>query len=189
MMIPSKAAFHVGSIMLMTVVIGAACHLVIWSVFIERKEYQLSFIMSLPIDALDYALSKLAGGIIMYLVPWSVLLAITLAVVHFSHVPDGLLPFTLIMFIEVLAAYIALISVAITTQSDAWTIITMVVLNMMFSVFMVLLGGNPEIGSYLQEPVSHWNAAAVSVLTGEAFFIAAVLALTLLVLSRRRCFL
>lgn len=148
--VPSKVVFNLGSVLLITVLIGVACHLVIWSIVIEKKEYRLSFIMSLPIDATDYAMSKLYGGVILFLFPWSVLFVTTVIVIQFSHLPDGMLPFTVIMFVESLAAYTLLTAVAVVTLSEAWTIVVMVGQNMMFSVFMMLVSSHPDIGPHTQ---------------------------------------
>lgn len=189
MVVPSHIFFNLGSILLITVIIGTACHLVIWSVVIEKKEYKLSFIMSLPIDALDYALSKLYGGILLFAVPWSILFIATMIVIKVSHLPDGLMPMIAIMFVEALAAYALLTAVAILTQSEAWTIVVMVGQNMMFSIFMMLVSSHPAIGSHIQGETAQWNSFAVAVLAGEGIFIVVVLALATLVKSRKKCFL
>ena len=187
--VPSKIVFNLGSVLLITVLIGVACHLVIWSVVIEKKEYRLSFIMSLPIDAMDYAMSKLYGGLLLFLIPWVVLFVVTATVIHFSHLPDGLLPFTAIMFMESLAAYTLLTAVAVITLSEAWTIVVMVGQNMMFSVFMMLVSSHSDIGPHIQGEIAQWTPAAINVLQGELFFIVIVLAVATMIKARNKCFL
>lgn len=187
--VPSKVIFNLGSILLITVIIGVACHLVIWSVVIEKKEYRLSFIMSLPIDAMDYAVSKIYGGVILFLFPWSVLFVTTVIVIHFSHLPEGVLPFATIMFLELLAAYTLLTAVAVVTMSEAWTIVVMVGQNMMFSVFMMLVGSHPDIGPHTQGEVAQWTPAAINILQGELIFIVIVLAVATTIKARNRNFL
>ena len=187
--VPSKVIFNLGAILLITLVIGVACHLVIWSVVIEKKEYRLSFIMSLPIDAMDYALSKLHGGVILFLFPWSVLFFTTLIVIHHSHLPDGMLPFATIMFLELLAAYTFLTAVAVVTLSEAWTIVVMVGQNMMFSVFMMLVGNHPDIGPHTHGEIAQWTPAVITIVQAELFFIVMVLAVATVVKTRSRYFL
>ncbi len=189
MTVPGKIAFNLGSILLITIIIGVACHMVIWSIVIEKKEYRLSFIMSLPIDAADYAMSKLFGGVILYLLPWSVLLVATAVAIKVSHLPDGLLPLSTIMFCESLAAYTLLTAVAVITQSEAWTIVFLVGQNMLFSVYMMLIADNPGIGPHIQAETAHWTPEVMAVLQGELLFVVVVLVVATLIKTRNKCFL
>src|SRR3546814_6739772 len=65
---------------------------------VERKEQTLAFVMSLPVSPLDFTVSKLAGNVLTFAVPFVVLLGGTLAVVLFTPLPDGLFVYALLIF-------------------------------------------------------------------------------------------
>src|SRR3546814_9484207 len=73
-------AFYVGSLMLLIVMVSAACFSISTSLMVERKEQTLAFVMSLPVSPLDFPVSKLAGNVLTFAVPFVVLLGGTLAV-------------------------------------------------------------------------------------------------------------
>src|SRR3546814_1622337 len=67
-------AFYVGSLMLLIVMVSAACFSISTSLMVERKEQTLAFVMSLPVSPLDFTVSKLAGNVLTFAVPFVVLL-------------------------------------------------------------------------------------------------------------------
>ena len=102
MAVSSEVSYYLGVVGLITVLIGASAHLAIVSVVTEKKESQLSFIMALPISPMDYALSKMLGGLAIYLVSWGIIVSATILIIYFSHMPNGMLPMLIICALELL---------------------------------------------------------------------------------------
>src|SRR3546814_9624930 len=84
--------------MLLIVMVSAACFSISTSLVVERKEQTLTFVLSLPVSPLDFTVSKLAGNVLTFAVPFVVLLGGTLAVVLFTPLPDGLFVYPLLFF-------------------------------------------------------------------------------------------
>lgn len=189
MTIPTPMGYYIGVVVLITVLIGASAHLAIVSLVVEKKEYQLSFIMGLPLDVTDYALSKLVGGLMIYLVPWLMVVGFTVLVITFSHIPDGLIPFLLIGALEILTATSILLCVGVLFGHEAATIITMVVLNLFFNVFLFWVGNMPSITEHIQSDTAVFNQTAVTFIVAEVAIILFTVVLTTYVKSRKACFL
>ena len=189
MALPSEFAYYVGVVMLITVLIGASAHLSISSVLVEKKEYQLSFIMGLPVNVVEYAMSKVLGGMWIYLVCWSIVVAATVGIILFSPMPDGLLPLMLIAAGELLAAMTLLLCIGVLTGSEAVTIVSLVVLNLLFNVFLFSVVKIPGIGEFVQGDVAVFNSSVTAVLAAELLVILLALTLTYLIKSRQACFL
>ena len=60
-------SFYLGSLMMIIVLISAACLAISTSLLVERKEQTLAFVMSLPVTPLDYYVAKLTGNLICLL--------------------------------------------------------------------------------------------------------------------------
>src|SRR3546814_18981219 len=54
-------AFYVGSLMLLIVMVSAACFSISTSLMVARKEQPLALVMSLPVSPMDFTVSKLEG--------------------------------------------------------------------------------------------------------------------------------
>src|SRR3546814_20242392 len=101
---------------------------------VERKEQTLAFVMSLPVSPLDFTVSKLAGNVLTFAVPFFVLLGGTLAVVLFTPLPDGLFVYALRLFAYLLFAYAVSLAVAMSVESEGWATLQLI-------GSMVLIGG------------------------------------------------
>ena len=189
MITPSSLAYYTGVVMLITVLIGAGAHLSIHSVIIEKKEYQLSFIMAMPIDVLDYTLSKVVGGMMIYLVPWLISVLATSALIIFSDLPNGMLPMLWIGATEVLAATTLLLCIGIMSGSEGITISVMVLFNLLFNLFLFAVVRMPEIGPHIGGEVAVFNQTAIGLLVVEVLVIVIAVAFTAYIKSRRPCFL
>jgi ABC-2 type transport system permease protein len=189
MAVSSEASYYLGVVGLITVLIGASAHLAIVSVVTEKKESQLSFIMALPISPMDYALSKMLGGLAIYLVSWGIIVSATILIIYFSHMPNGMLPMLIICALELLAATTVLLCAGILSGSVPVTIVTMIILNLFFNMFMFAVAGIEAIGSHIQSPTAIFNSTALNLIGTELLVIAVVIGTTIFVQSRKACFL
>lgn len=189
MAVPSGAVYYLGVIGLITVLIGSSAHVAINIVVTEKKEYQLSFIMGLPISPMDYTLSKILGGLGIYLVSWGTIVVAASLIIYFSQMPNGMLPILIICALEILAATTILLCTGVLTASVPVTIITMIILNIFFNMFIFWAAGIEAIGSHIQSPTAIFNTTAIALIGGALLIIAIVIVTTIFIKSRKACFL
>lgn len=133
-------AFYLGSLLLIVVLVGAACFSISTSLLVERKEQTLAFVMSLPVSPLDLAISKLAGNLITFGVPFLVLLLGTMLVILTTPLPNGLLAMTVLLFGYVLTAYCVALAVTMQVESEGWNLFAMIGSMVLINPFIMLLG-------------------------------------------------
>ena len=189
MAMPSVTAYYTGQVLLATVLIGSSAHLSISSVVTEKKEYQLSFIMGLPINVTDYVTSKMIGGLVIYGTCWLAVVAALVLVIDNSALANGLLPIVIVCCLEILVATALLLSIGILSGSEPVTIISMVVLNLLFNVFLFVMARLPEIGGNLGAEVASFTFTFYTIVSIEIVTIAAIALATIGIKSRQVCFL
>jgi ABC-2 type transport system permease protein len=189
MTVPSSTVYYLGVVGLITVLIGASAHLAINIVVTEKKEYQLSFIMGLPVSPMDYAISKILGGLAIYMASWGVIVMATALIIYCSYLPNGMLPIFVILALEILVATTILLCAGVLTGSVPVTIITMIILNILFNLFLFEVAGIEAIGSHIESSTAVFNSTAVTLMGAELLVIAIVIGTTIFIKSRKACFL
>ena len=185
-----QAAFMAGLVLLITALVAVGAHLAIATMVNERKEQTLSFVMSLPISPAEYTLAKLVGTLVIFMVPYLVLVLGSLALFAIPHgVPHGLLPFTAIMAIEILVNTCLMIAVALVTESQGWTVASIMVGNVSINIVGYFVAHLPGIARGMQGVSVNWSTTATFTLLTEFGLIVSMLALTFFFQSRKRDFL
>ena len=185
-----KIGFYMGAILLITVVVGLGMFLIFETVVNERKFQTLPFIMSLPLTPLQYLRAKLWGNLFIYLMPWTLLVVATAGVVMFRpEIPNGLLPFAILVLVELLAAHCIILATAMISESQSWTIGLMVVCNLFFQLFLYVVSNHQGIKPFMEGPEPVWSPAFFSFFGILLATGAAVLAVAFWVQSRKRDFL
>lgn len=188
--IDSQLMFTIGAILLLTLVVIVGAHLVMVTVVKERGQQTLPFVMSLPITPMQYTAAKLAANLGMFLAAWAAVLAAVVGLLLASErLPDGLVPYAVIVMSELFIAFALTLAVALISESEAWTVVVMSVGNVSISIFMITLARIPAIGQFMMGDVPVWNGTALSILAAEAALIALIVAATFWVQSRKRDFL
>ena len=187
MSIENFGAYLTGGVVFMTMVIVIGIHFVFVTVVNEHKLNTLPFMLSLPITNAQHTRAKLTSCIAGFAGLWLLLFAgISVLLLSENHVPAGLFPFATIVMLEIFVTFVLILSVAIITGTELWTIIVMVVCNTGISLFMNFLGRFPGIAEHVQGPVAVWNATAFNFIVIEVVLIAVLVAITLFVQSRKR---
>ncbi len=189
MTIQSSFAYYTGVVMMITVLLGASAHIVITTIVIEKKENQMSFIMGLPLSVTDYTLSKIFGGIAIYMACWLPIVAILIGFIWFSHMPNGMVPLVVIVSTEVLVATSLLLCVAIITGHEGITIVVMVLFNLLFNLFLNTVVQIPEINQSIEGDTAVFNSTALSIIGMEIAIFLLALMFTTYYKSRQACFL
>jgi ABC-2 type transport system permease protein len=185
-----QAAFMVGLILLLTALIAVGAQLAIATMVNERKDQTLSFVMSLPISYIDYTVAKLMGTVLIFMVPWMLLVLGSLALFAVPHgIPHGLLPFTVIMAIEILMNACLMIAVALVTESQGWTVGAIMVGNIAINLIGYYIAHLSGIARGMGGSAVMWSSTASAALLVEFAIIALLLCFTFFFQSRKRDFL
>jgi ABC-2 type transport system permease protein len=182
-------AFNIGALAWLTTVIALGVMLAIYGVMHERKERSLEFVLSLPISPGEYVRAKLFGLLLCFLLPWlaSTLAAVTLVLAD-PDVPDGLLPYLLLLCQFLLTNFTLVLSGAMHARSEALMSAVIIVTNMLVSVFMFTVGALPALREHMFGARPVWNSAFWTVLAAELVVLVIALSLPLLFAGRRRDF-
>jgi ABC-2 type transport system permease protein len=127
---------------------------------------------------------------LIFLALWLPLVAAIVATILLtSGIPHGLIPFVLIMAVEILTTTCLITVVSVTTESHGWTVAT----AQLGAIGLNAIGWSivrlPEIGGWMRSTTVRWSGTATALLLAELAFIALMLAVTFLVQGRKRDFL
>lgn len=181
-------SFYLGSLLLIVVLVAAACFSISTSLLAERKEHTLAFVMSLPLTPLDFYLAKLLGNLVTFFVPFLIMFIGTVAVIVFTPLPDGLIVFSILIFGFVALAYTLSLSVAMAVESEGWNTFAMIGSMVLINPFIMLLGQISEISQYVKTESIVWSLPAVSILLAQVMVSVAVLVATGWVHCRKQAF-
>jgi len=185
-----ETGFYFGSIALITVLISIGIHLTMITVVHERKDQTLAFVMTLPISARQYTVSKILANVLVFGAAWTVLVVGSVAVIAGrAAIPDGLIPFAIVVLGEIFASYCVLLAVALISESMTWTIVAMVVGNLGVQAVMYAVSHAAGVGKDLAGNAIVWRRPIVGTLAGEILVIVLSLALTLYLQRRKTDFL
>lgn len=184
----TQVSFFVGVTLLLTMLIAIGSHLVISLVINEHKEQTLAFSMTLPITGRDYSAAKISATLLSFLLPWITLFLGTIGVILSGPLPDGLIPMAVVMLIEILLNICLMLSVALISESNGWTIGALMVGNVGFNIILFYLANQTSMGANMQSPVAVWTPLVFGLIAFEVLLMVALLSLTVLVLGRKTSF-
>jgi len=188
--INGKIPFLIGVVLLISAVISIGAHLVFTTVINERKHQNLAFVMSLPVTYAEYTLAKIISNMAIAGFGWLILLfGMNGLIIYSANIPDGLIPYASIIMGYLMVIYAVLLAAALVSESEAWSIVTMTVLNISISIFMIWLGGLDDIKPYIKGDVAVWNNTALSFIGVEILIIVVAIAVTFFLQSRKRSYL
>ncbi len=180
--------FFMGSIMLISMMVGMGNHQLAATMINERKEQTLAFVMSLPVSPADYAMAKFLSNMVLFFIPWALLVLATTAVILLTPLPDGLIAFTLLICVLIAVNHCICWSVTMATETEASFLIVMIGLNCLLNPALYFLARSPDIGGHNRGDSFIWTATASQVLVCEIFAIVLLLVGTLYFRSRKKVF-
>lgn len=185
-----QTGFFIGSILLLVALMSVGMQLVFTTVIYERKEQTLPFIMSLPITSAEYATAKILANVTIFLGAWIALAAMMILVIlGRDALPNGLIPFAVVILMELFMGYAVILAVALITESEGWTIFALVISNIFLNFFMYKVSHIPAITAVMNGPDTAWPRAAVGLLAGEIGVIVLLIVATYAVQVRKKDFL
>jgi ABC-type transport system involved in multi-copper enzyme maturation permease subunit len=99
----------------------------------ERKHQNLAFVMSLPISPMEYTAAKILGNFAAFFVVWLVIAGSVIGTIARAGGYGGLIPPTVIVALVPFVAFWLLVSIAIISESELVTLITMGACNISYS--------------------------------------------------------
>lgn len=158
----------ISSVMYITTLVAFGLLIGMYNVAQERDKQIHLFVLSLPVTARQYTLSKTISSLLCFLLPWTILTATTVAaIVAIEAVPDGLLPFVLLMQIYFVANFCVFLAVVLTTSSEKIVVTTIIITNMSITLVINLLTRLPAIAQTMETDVILWPPAVVMILLAE----------------------
>jgi ABC-2 type transport system permease protein len=190
MLLGGQGTFYFGTVLLITAVIGHGIYLAFATVVHERSDGTLPFLMSLPVSVQEYTAAKLLGNMLMFLIPWGALVVgVAVVILTRDAIPDGLLPFSILLLVELLAGYVLVLGFAIVSESTAWTVGAMVFGNLFVQVFLYFVSRMPGIAATMSTERIVWSSAAITLLLVEMAVVALILLVTWRLQGRKTDFL
>jgi len=184
-----EAGFYAGSILLITVLVAVGAHMAMIAVT-ERRDQTLAFVMTLPISTLEYTTAKIVGNLMIFFAAWTTLLVGTVAVIAGRQaLPDGLIPFAIVVLFQLFAGYCLMLSVALVSESQGWTIGALVLGNLLLNGVIFAVSNAPGVGANMKSDSIVWSQPIVGVLWAEVAAILFLLGLTFYLQTRKTDFL
>ena len=187
MMPLGRVSAYVGGVSLICVLIILNIFLVM-GVVQERKDKVLLFALSLPISTTQYTVAKVLANVIAFTVPWLVLTAGNVALIHLTEIPNGILPFWLTVLAYLLAYYFLLLAVSLVTDSTGWHTTAIIVGNVSVNFLIPFLLRRPSVTAHAEGPAAVWTGDLLAIIAIEVLAGIASLALAVYFHSRRRDF-
>jgi ABC-2 type transport system permease protein len=182
-------SFYAGTVLLITFMITIGIHLAIVTVVQERTEHTLPFLMTLPISPKEYTAAKVLANLSIFLVPWLILTAgAALLLTAGGARSAALIPLATLALTYILASYILVLTVAIVTESQGWTLCAMGATNLFLQFFLYWVSHLPSIERGMKGRGAVWDATALALLGAELAAMAVLLGLAFVFQARKRDF-
>lgn len=143
-------AFYAGGMILLVLLICVGGFAIQSSLLNERREHTLTFMMSLPLTPMTFFWSKVLANLVLYLVPFTIVLAGTAFLVLFTPLPDGILIWSFLIYGFLATNYFISLSAALVLESEGWNIFVQIAVSTFVGPFMVFIGTIDAIGKKIQ---------------------------------------
>ena len=184
-----KLRFNIGMLMWLTTIVAFGIVLAMFAIANERKERTLQFVLSLPLSHGDYVRIKVVGLLLCFLVPWFILSAGAIVLIALMpNLPDGLMPYAVLLCGFFLANYSLVLCSALHTASEGVMTLVIITTNMGITLFIFMIGALPSLNDHLFGPAPVWNSTFWTVLGAELATVVITLSLPYFVAARRRDF-
>jgi hypothetical protein len=185
----NQTLINIGNLLLISVLIASGFHLAVSNIFTERNQHTLPFVMSLPVSVREYTLGKILATTLIYLVPWTILGMAGLAIILTRDtIPDGLIPFIMLILVQILVNYCFALAVALITESLYWIIGAVLIGNVSLQSLMGFMMSSPNIKINMTGSSIVWDSTTLLILVAQFSAIALLFGITFLVQSKKTDF-
>ncbi|HNR92247.1 MAG TPA: ABC-2 transporter permease [Dokdonella sp.] len=166
-----------GALILLVLLIVVGSYAIQSSVMAERKLQTQPFVMSLPVTPMDVFWAKLLANLVIYLVPFLLVVGGLLALILTTPRPDGAVPWVVLVAMFLLANFCVSLCVAIAVDSEGWNVFAMLALMTLVGPFIWWVSRLDAIARHLRTDQIVWSTPVLGVLAGElAVIVTAILA-------------
>ena len=181
--------FNVGFLVWLTTIVAFGAVIAMFGIATERKERVMHWVLSLPVAHGDYVRIKVAALLACFILPWFLLSAAAIGLIVLQpHLPDGLLPVTVLLCAFMLANYTFVVCSALHANSEGLMTMVIIVHNTVITLFMFGVMAIDGIRNHLHDPAAAWNSAFWTVLAVELAVFLVLSSLPFFVAARRRDF-
>jgi hypothetical protein len=143
--------------------------------------------MSLPVSLLDYSIAKISVVLVAFLIPWLGMLAsLTVLIVVTPEAKPGFVAFLALVFLFMLVGFCLQLVTAVVTESVGWTIVVVVLGNVLLNLFLKTLHENPVISELNKSEVLSWPPIVLQIMAIEVVVILVAVGFAFLFQIRRR---
>jgi len=189
LLLKHEGSTYFGAVTFFIALILVGCLLAASNILNERKKQTLPFVMSLPISSIQYTTAKLAGTVLMFLIPWLTLVIAAIWLIAVKGVfPHGTIPMALIVLTLPFVGFCAITAMTLVGETEGWNIAANVIFNSSYSLVWPFIAGTPSLVGDLGKKEPVWNGAVLTFLGCEFAAIVLILAITYYLQSRKRDF-
>jgi hypothetical protein len=146
-------------------------------------------VLSLPVAHGTYVRIKVLALLLCFALVWLVLSGAAIGLVlALPDLPDGMLPYAVLLCGFLLGNYSFVVSSALHLHSEGGMTVVIIVHNIAITLFMFAIAAIDGISHFMRGPVAMWNSAFWTVLVIEFAVFLILLALPFLIAARRRDF-
>ena len=161
-----------GALLLLVLLLVVGSYAIHSSITAERKQQTVPFIMSLPVTPMDVYWGKLLANLVIYLVPFLLVVAGLLALILTTPRPDGTVPWVAVVALFMLANFCVSLCVAIAVDSEGWNVFAMLALMTLIGPFLYWVSQMHGIREHLQGDAIVWSPQVLGLIGGELAVIA-----------------
>ena len=183
------AAGTVAFILFISALVATGVHAAMQTITEERREQNLPFIMSLPITINDWTKAKMAANLLLGGGIWLVLSAASYVIFIGDVMPNGTIPYMTIILVQVLLAYIIVLTTTIVFHGLAPTITAIIAANLGSQALLWWIASFHGVRATVNGLEAVWNGTYLTVLGLQWAAIGALIGLTFLAQSRKTEFL
>jgi ABC-type multidrug transport system permease subunit len=163
----SEVSGYVASVSLICTIAVLNIFLVMGGIAQERKDKVQLFFLSLPVSTTEYTIAKAVANSIAFVVPWTILLVVTLVVIDVTRVPNGVMPFWIAVLVYLLAYYFVLLAVALVTDGTGWHAASITLGNVSINFLIPILLSLPSVANNRTAAAAVWTSDIVTIIAVE----------------------
>jgi hypothetical protein len=183
------SAGTIAFILFISALFATGVHAAMQTVTEERREQNLPFIMSLPITITDYTKAKMAANLLLGGGIWITLSAASYVIFIGDVMPQGTIPFMTIILVQVLLAYIIILTTTMVFQGLAPAIVAVVAANLCSQGLIWWISDFHGVRSTVNGTEAIWNGTYLTVLSLQVAAIGALIGGTFWAQARKTEFL
>src|SRR5690606_34888557 len=137
----------------------------------ERDRNIHLFVLSLPVTAEEYYVSKSIAALICFLVPWAICAIVAIAgILMLESIPHGVLAYVTVMLLFFVCNFCLFLSFVVSTMSEKFIVAAIIITNIGITLALQLFTRVPALGDYLEVDQIVWSPVVSMIVLIELLF-------------------